>query len=593
MEDMTNEVATPGGRVGARIAKLVADSIVNTRQRLASTSSDIAKEVFTSATNEISDEVRAALGPLFRKLADDPNTPADLVPMFHHLSSTRGQAFGWMGGTIAHQGISAGLGDLFNWLLSPTVQGIISTEPTGLLGNDQLAQLVARGLVERGAAERTAAANNLGTDGFALLTRLVQGDLNPANVVDLFNRGVLTEDQAITELLRSGVSRESAEKFLTLAKVPLTPQDAAQAWARNLVSPELVHMAARANGLTNADGDVLMGLAGEPPATQDVLLAWRRGILTEADVDRAIVQGPIRNEWIPAVKALFEEPLPVTEAAAAVTQGHLTEEQGRAKAALSGFTAEDFAVIVDNSGIPPGIAFADEAFNRGLITDEQYVAMFLESRIKNKYVPIMRAMRENLPPADTARMAYRLGVADREWAVGILAGHGFSRPNAEVMLNLEDARHHESTKDLSRSQILELFEDGIIDETQAGDLLSRAGFDDLEVGWMLALSQVRVSRRFVNALTTRVRTAYVAGNLDAEHAATALDQAGVTGAQRDQLLAIWDLEKEVLSRQLTPAQVVSAVKKGFLERGEGVDRLVGFGYTQGDADILIKLSVGA
>jgi hypothetical protein len=593
MEDQTNEVATPGGRIGARIARIVSDTIVWTRQRLAKTQSDVAKEVFTSVTNEVSDEVRAAVGPLYAKLADHAGVSPELQPLLSHLARTRGQAFGWMGGAIAHQGLSAGLGDLFSWLLSPTVQAIIASEPVGLLGNDQLASLVARGLLDPQRARDTAAANNLGPEGFDLLTRLVQGDLNPANVIDLFNRGILTEDEAVAELLKGGYSRESAVKFLTLAKVPLSPQDAAQAWARSLVSPELVHMAARAAGLTNADGDVLMGLAGEPPATQDILLAWRRGIITEADVDRAIVQGPIRNEWIPAVKALFEEPLPVTEAASAVTQGHLTEEQGRAKAALSGISAEDFAVMVDNSGIPPGLEFAAEAFNRGLITDEQYVAMFLESRIKNKYVPLMRAMRENLPPADTARMAYRLGVAPREWAVNVLAGHGFSRENAEVMLNLEDARHHESTKDLSRSQVLELFEDGIIDEDMTKGLLGQAGFDDIEVGWMVALAQVRVSRRFVNALTTRVRAAYVAGNLDAEHAASTLDQAGVAGAQRDQLLAIWDLEREVLSRQLTPAQIVSAVKKGFLDRGEGKDRLVAQGYTEGDAEILIRLSVGA
>lgn len=593
MEDQTNEVATPGGRIGARIAKLVADSIVATRQRLARTQSDVAKEVFTSVTNEVSDEVRSAVGPLFAKLADSPDVRPEVQPLLHHLARTRGQAFGWVGGQVAGAGISNGLGDLFSWLLEPTVQGLIASEPTGLITPEQAAMAAARGFVSDDAARRTAAARDIGDAGFNALTELNRSRPSPPDVGALLNRGSIDDDTARRLLQAVGFGPVDLQYMLDLAKQPLSPQDAAAAWARNLVSPELVHLAARAAGLTNEDGDVLMGLAGEPPAVQEVLMAWRRGIITEADADRAIVQGPIRNEWIPVIKALFNEPLPVTEAAAAVTQGHLTQEQGQARAALSGFTPEDFAVIVDNSGIPPGIQFAGEAFNRGLIDDAQYTAMFLESRIKNKYVPIMRAMREVLPPADTARMAYRLGVASREWAVNILAGHGFSRENAEVMLNLEDARHHESTKDLSRSQILELYEDGIITVDQATDLLGRAGFDDIEVGWMIGMADVRVSRRFVNALTTRVRAAYVAGNLDAEHAAATLDQAGVSGTQRDQLLAIWDLEKEVLSRQLTPAQIVNAVKKGFLDRGEGKDRLVAQGYTEGDADILIKLSLGA
>jgi hypothetical protein len=56
------------------------------------------------------------------------------------------------------------------------------------------------------------------------------------------------------------------------------------------------------------------------------------------------------------------------------------------------------------------------------------------------------------------------------------------------------------------------------------------------------------------------------------------------------LLAIWDLEKESLTVQLTAAQIVGAVKKQLLDRGEALDRLVQRGYTQDDADILLRLA---
>jgi hypothetical protein len=593
MQEAENEVTTPGGRVGSRVAKLVADSIVHTRQRLASTQSDIAKEVFTSVTNEVSDEVRAVMGPVFRRIADDPGTPADLQPLFHHLASTRGQAYGWIGGAATGAAMSSGLGDLLTNSLAPVISSIIAENPNAFLSPEESAALAARGIAPGWDHFREAARRGVSGDRLNMLIRLTQRDLTEGSVLDLHNRGALSEDEAITEMVKGGMSRESARLTLTLAKTPLTPQDAAQAWARNLVSAEFVHLVCRSAGLTNEDGDVLMGLAGEPPATTDAILAWRRGILTEADVDRAIVQGPIRNEWIPAIKALFEEPLPPTEAASAVTQGHLTRDQGAAKAALSGFSGQDFDVMVDNSGIPPGLEFASEAYNRGLLTDADWEKMFLESRIKNKYIPLMRVMRENLPPAETARIAYRLGVADREWCVNILAGHGFSRPNAEIMLNLEDARAREGTKDLTRAQVVDLYEEGVIDEDQTVSMLSQLGYDQIEVGWMVTLAQGRTVKRFVNALTTRVRNAYVSGVMDAEEAATTLEQAGVGASQRDQLLAIWDLEAQALSAQLTPAQIVSAVKKDFLTRGEGKDRLVKRGYTDEDAEILIKLAVGS
>lgn len=593
MDESTNEVRTPGGRVGARIASLVADTMVATRQRLASTTSDVAKEVFTSVTNEVSDEVRSALGPLFAKLASDPNIRPEVQPLLHHLANTRGQAFGWVGGQVAGAGISNGLGDLFAWLLEPVVQRLIATEPSGLVTPEQASMAGARGFISPADADWIARKRDIPSDQLAILTELNRSRPSPPDVGSLLNRGAVDETMA-RELLRVlGFNGQDIDYMLTLAKTPLTPQDAAAAWARSLVSPEFVHMAARSAGLTNEDGDVLMGLAGEPPAAMDVLLAWRRGIITEADVDRALIQGPIRNEWLPVIKSLFEQPLPVTEAASAVTQGHLPLDVAQGKAALSGINAEDFATIVKNSGLPPGIEFAAEAFNRGLITDEQYTAMFLESRIKNQYIELMKAMRENLPPADTARIAYRMGVADREWCINILAGHGFSRANAEVMLNLEDARARQGTKELSRAQILDLYEESVIDEDQTKGMLSGLGFDDTEIEYMIVLAQGRQVKRFVSALTTRVHNGYVAGLTTAEDAATTLDQAGVPGAARDQLLALWDLEKQALTAQLTPAQIVSAVKKGFLDRAAGKDRLVARGYSDDDAEILIKLSVGA
>lgn len=593
MDEKTNEVVTPGGRVGARIASLVADTMVATRQRLASTTSDVAKEVFTSVTNEVSDEVRSALGPLFAKLASDPNVSPEIQPLLHHLAHTRGQAFGWVGGQVAGAGISGGLGDLFTWLLEPIVQYMIAGDPHGLITPEQAAMAGARGFIADDAARLTAAAQDIDSAGFNALTELNRSRPSPPDVGTLFNRGAIDEETARALLRVLGFNGPDIDYMLTLAKTPLTPQDAASAWARSLVSPEFVHMVSRAAGLTDADGDVLMGLAGEPPAAMDVLLAWRRGIITEADVDRALIQGPIRNEWLPVIKSLFEQPLPVTEAASAVTQGHLPLDVAQAKAALSGINADDFAVIVSNSGLPPGIEFAAEAYNRGLITDAQYTAMFLESRIKNQYIDLMKAMRENLPPADTARMAYRLKVADREWAISIMAGHGFSRANAEVMLNLEDARAREGTKDLSRAQILDLYEQSIIDEDQTKAMLDGLGFDATEIDYMIVLAQGRMVGRFVSALTTKVHNGYVSGLTSAEDAATTLDQAGVPGAARDQLMTIWDLERQALTKVLTPAQIVSAVKKGFLERAEGMTRLTAQGYAEADADILIKLSVGA
>lgn len=591
MTEQLNEVTTPGGRVGARIARLVADAVIHTRRELAGVQSSVAQEVFTTATNHVSDEVRAAMGHVFQRIASDPQTPADLQPLFHHLANTRGQAFGWIGGAATGAAMSAGLGDLLTNSLAPVISTLIAENPNAYLSPEQSAVIAARGLSTGWDNEHEAARRGVSGDRFQLLRRLHQRDLQETSVLELLNRGVLSADEAVSEMVKGGMSETSARKLLTLAKAPLTPEQAAQAWARNLVSESLVHMVSRAAGLSNEDGDVLMGLAGEPPPTEALIEAWRRGIIDEERFDRGIIQGPIRNEWIPTIKALFEAVLSPQDAAAAVTQGHLSLEAAQAKAALSGVTEEDFAIIVDNAGLPPGIQFAIDAMNRGIVTREQFTAMFLESRIKNKYIDLMLAMSRALIPAETVRVAYRLGAYPREKALETLAAHGYSEADASALLALEDIRAREGTKELTRSQILSLFGDDIISEVEASSMLADMGFDEIEVQWMIALEEGNKVRRFVNSLVTRVRNAYVQGTMDADEAVSTLTQAGIGAVQRDNLLSLWDLERQSLTAQLTAAQIVAAIKKGLLDRAEGKDRLIARGYTEQDAEILISLSV--
>lgn len=592
MDEQPNVVSAPGGRVAGRLARILSDAMIYTRRRMARTQSDVGTAIFTEVTNHVSDEVRVAVGPLFRALATHPDTAEEVRPLLHYLGNTRGQAFGWMGGAATSGAMAGGLTDLLTNALAPAVSMIIATHPNTYLSPEQSALLGARGIAPGWGLQYEAARKGVSADRFQLLQRLVQRDLTQAEVFELHNRGLLDRDEAFTELVKGGMSRESATKSLTLAKVPLSPEQAAQAWARNLVSDGEVGLSARAAGLTSRDADTLMGLAGEPPDTTSTILAWRRGIIDESDVDRAIVQGPIRNEWIPVIKALQEEPLPPTEAASAVTQGHLTHDRALAKARLSGITPEDFTIMVENSGIPPGLDFATEALNRGIITEDQFTAMFLESRIKNRYIELMLAMRRRIIPAETVRLAYRYKEYPLEQAIETLMGHGYSEPDARALLALEDARAREGTKDLSRAQILDLYGEDVIDRDQTAGMLGALGFDAVEVEWMLTLEEGQQVKRFINMIETRVRNAYVSGNIDDTEAATLLDRAGVGERRRDNLLSLWDVEKESVSRQLTVAQIQQALRRGIITAGEAKDRFAAMGFTETDASIIVELTTG-
>lgn len=582
--------STFGGRLADRLADTVIRAMVDTKGRLAPEAQRLGLSIFTEATNHVSDEVRSAAGGIFRQIATDPKLDPKARALFHHLGNTRGQAYGWIAGAILGTAAGAGLMDVLTNYMSEPIGAMIAQNPRSYLSPEAVAALQARGITTQFDLYYEGAVKGLNADRQQALRELAQTPLTPDDILVLLNRGHYTADSAYTALVRTGMAPNYIDAKMSLARNYLSPQDTASGWARNARTREQVVDNAKLWGLDESAANVLMELAGEPPPLDAVIGAWRRGIMTEADVDRAIVQGPIRNEWIPAVKALQFQVLPADQAAISVTQGHLTYEQGLAKAQLSGVTEEDFKVVVDNAGLPPGIDFAAEAFARGFIDLPTWRSMFLESRIKNKWIPVMEQMLTKLIPADTARLAYRLGVYPLDAAVQTLKGHGFSDVDARAQLAIEDARKHESSKDLTRAQVISLYEDEIVPREQAEAMLTAIGYDGQEVTWQLGLADINKVRRFVNALVTKVHNAFLSANIDADQAAELLTEAGVGTQARDNYLTLWQLEQDAMSANLTTAQIQAAIKRGLLSDQEATDRFVRRGYRQADAAILVQLA---
>jgi hypothetical protein len=378
--------------------------------------------------------------------------------------------------------------------------------------------------------------------------------------------------------------------MLAMAGSLLTVQDLAAMANRNIVTDDEGRALAGLTGYTPEDFDRFNLLGGEPPDLTAVILAWQRGVIGESDVDRAIVQGPIRKEWIPVVKQLRWSPLPVTEAADAVNQGHLDLAKATAIAAQSGLRPEDFAVIVNNAGIPPGPMEALDWVNRGLITEAEFRTAFLESRIKNKYIDPYLASRHHPLTLAEIRMLYSRGVMDEAAATTRLMQRGYAAADAVFIIAGAHAEKSAATRNLNQSQVVALYEDRAIDEPTAAGMLDQLGYDATEVGWLLALADARRGKRFADAVISRVRAAYVAWHLDDTEATSTLDALAVPATQRDDLLVLWGLERDAVRTGLSTAQIQTAHRKGLLDDDGATLRLRQRGYSAEDAAILIKLA---
>lgn len=588
----TPQTSGLGGRLATKAAEVVSQAYVSTKGQLAGHTAGVAQHVLAEFTNHVSDEIRSVMGDVWKGIAEHETTPEQLRPLFRSLASERGQAWAWIGGSITSAAIGGGLIDLINNELAPLTHTLIAANPHGLLSPADAANAQVRGIRNGVDTEFDMAAQGFDTNRQAVLRDLAENQVPPDWVIELMRRKVITKDEARGVLLRHGYNVTNANRLLALREVPLTPGDAAAGWARNLLSEERTNEVGEASGFTAETMSVLRGLAGEPPAIDELLLAWRRGVITEKDVDRGIIQGPLRNEWIPAIKALQWLPLSVGEAADAVNQGHLTLDQALQAARESGVRPEDFQVIVDNAGIPPGPQEALDWVNRGLITDMDFRTIFLESRVKNKYIDLYLQSRTETMPPETVRLMYARGAMTKEDALHRLQIRGYTPEDAAIILQGATAEKTQQTRDLTQAQIRELYAERAMTAEQAAGMLAALGFDTEEIAWILDMADFARVRKFQTAAINRVHAAYSKGLLDDNGAAALLDNLGMPAEQRDDALALWNIERGMAAKTLTLAQTQSALKKGLIQESEFISRVIGLGYDSDDAELLRRLTVG-
>lgn len=591
--DTPNTSYEIGSSLGGKISRLVANASVHSRQKMAPHTANLAQKVLADFTNHVSDEVRSVLGPLWKQILADPGTPAEIKPLVRALAEERGQAWAWIGGTAAGAAMAGGLINLLTNAMNPAILTMIAASPHGVLAPDQAAAIEVRRMARKFEPRFDANAQGIDNDRYDALLRLNRALPTVDQTWDLLNRGNMSSEQGRAILRSYGYSDEHIDAMMLLRVPMLSPETLAQMWNRSIVDTETGAAEAKRHGMSAKDFLRLTELFGEPLSPQDLLTALRRGIINEEQARRGWVQGPVRNEWFPVAVDLQYSPMSTVDAADSVNQGHLSLAEGRKVAEWNGLVPEHFDTLIENAGLPPGVELATEAWNRGLLSDDEYTQTFLESRLKNRYVELYKKLRYRVVPQETVRRLYRIGQLTRDEAAERLKWNGFDEVSREALLAGEDGEQVEATRELNKTEILALYTDGAVTEVQATEWLADLGYGAEVAGWEIALANMRKARRYVDAVLARVRAGYVGYRLDMPRAASLMDSLRITPDQREQYITLWDLEREAVTRGLTPAQITAALKKSQIDQDGALRRMREQGYSDEDARILLNLPLGA
>lgn len=508
-------------------------------------------------------------------------------------------------GGIIGGAIGIATADVAKPVLTPAEQDAWARNANKVLDLGTLARLVAQGLTEQGSAAGEASRSGFNANKLAAVVQLMLEAPSVAEAQDLRRRGKITLEQFEHALAKAQIEPQYWQPLEDLIDERLDPAVVATAIQRGLLANEGILPVgppsavgrvppmpmvdidpvdeAAAAGIDKGRLEVLARIVGLPPGPGELLDMLNRGIIDPPDFYRGIAEGNTRNEWAPFLEQLRHFKLSPTEYASARLRGWIDTETMNEGGALTGASPAQMDLLFKNRGRPATPHQMWLAIRRSDATRADFDRAIVQSDIRPEYAPWLWSIRYSYPSLFQLRNATEAGDITGPRARVILGYEGYEDQDADALVASWTKAKSAGTKELTKAELRDEYEGLHISQADFRAALELLGYtgpaQDLEV----ALADARRVKAYRDKAIARVYKLYIDHTLDEATARADLATLGVAPDAIGHLVPLWTLERDINVKQLTPAQVKRAYRKGDWTLERATAELLARGYEEADA----------
>lgn len=301
---------------------------------------------------------------------------------------------------------------------------------------------------------------------------------------------------------------------------------------------------AAANGYTPGSFRLAYDLAQNIPDPTVLAQLANRGLIADGRLAYWVQRGGYPEELRGPIEALRRQLLSPADLALAVLRGDLSEAEGRRMATWWGIDAADFAVMLANTGEPPGLEQLTEAYRRQFIDRQRLLRGIRQSRVRDEWADVIEELRYSPVPTADAVDAWLRGHIGESEARTIAEQNGVLP--AQIQILLDDAGNPPAPE-----QLLELWRRNVLDQAQVHQGMREGRLRD---EWIAPVLQLR----YEPLSTADAIDAWLRGHLDEQAAHAIAEENGLL--PRDIPAAFANA-----GNPLGLVQLLEALRRGFID----------------------------
>lgn len=425
--------------------------------------------------------------------------------------------------------------------------------------------------------------------------------LAPVELAELYRRKDIDPDYLIEQLSRHGYNSKNIDKIETLSFNLLTQGEILDSWLRGYVNETDTTKKLEQHGFYGEQAARKLQLSQRVPELNDtILMRWFNIINDNEFTKQAFSQG-----FNPSLAARIKDirqwiPSPVE---ALINARHGAFDQGAIdKWGLHDLLPDAFVPQMQRKGLTPDTALqywaghwsplsnalATRLYQRRELSESELNEIYHLNGLAHGAWELQKEAEYNVPEYFVIEAMIAAKTFTNEKLTTLVLDAGYKPDIASELVAAFMAKEQSTQNNKLQTAIENQYKTGGVNQTEAEQALANVGLSSNQIAQVIQRIEVDIQIQSTEELLKVVRHDYVEKFINEEQAVTQMLSQGFNSKQVDYYIGLWRNERKLYKKRLTEAQVGHLYKKGKLTRPDAVERWVGMGYTQTDAELLIE-----